>query len=168
MVEAAYARLADRASSLDSTKFEDVADQINTQLVSDAPDCEAPLAGAEALLTSADIELPPRDQYRGGDGNFDPCLYAADVALLLSDVAASLGSTGLDAIAFAYPALSFNQHPIGTGPWRFVSVEDGTRAVFAAFDDYHLGRPATQNVEVRVLRAPNAARDGLLSGESTG
>jgi ABC-type transport system substrate-binding protein len=165
VVEAAYAPLRERASSLDPEQFDQVADDIAAELESDAPECDALAVQAEGLLTSAGLELLPRNQFNGPDGNFDACLYADTTAIRVRDVAASLRATGLDAIALAYRTLSFNQHPIGTGPWRFVSVEDGTRGVFEAFDGYHLGPPATSRFEVRVIRAPNGLRDGLLNGE---
>lgn len=165
VVEAAYAPLRERASSLDPDEFDQVADDVATQLESEAPECDALGAQADGLLTSAGLELLPRNQFNGPDGNFDACLHAEETATRLRDVAASLRATGLDAIALAYPALSLNQHPIGAGPFRFVSVEDGTRGIFEAFDDYHLGRPATSRFEVRVIRAPDGLRDGLLNGE---
>jgi peptide/nickel transport system substrate-binding protein len=135
------------------------------QFESDAPDCETPLAGAETLLKAAAVDPLPRDQFIQADGVFDACLYAEWSAVLLEDVARSLEATGLDAIALAYQALSFNRAPVGTGPWRFVSVEDGTRAVFEAFDGYHRGPPATPRIEIRVIRDWGAAPDAMRNGE---
>ena len=105
------------------------------------------MAGAKALLVAASIEPLPTDQFRQADGAFDACMYAEWSAVLLRAIAASIDATGLDAIALAYQALSFNR--IGTGPWRFVGVEDGTRAVFEAYQGYHRGAPATRRMEVR-------------------
>jgi peptide/nickel transport system substrate-binding protein len=165
VVEAAYAPLAERAATLDASEFELAATQLYEQVESGASDCAALLADADALLLSAGLEPLPRDQFHGADRGFDSCLYAREVGILLRDVATSLRSSGLDAIAQAYRALSFNMHPVGTGPWRFTGVEDGTRATFDAYDGYWRGRPATPRVEVQVFREPAAVRDGLLSGE---
>lgn len=165
VVEAAYAPLGERAGTLDGADYDRAAQAIVEQLQSTAPDCEAPLGEAEALLEAAGLEPLPRDQFTGADGQFDACLYAQETGLLLENVEASLGATGLDAIALAYPALSFNRSPVGTGPWRFVSVEDGTSAVLEAFDGYHRGPVATPRIEVRVIRDPTVVRDGLLSGD---
>ena len=166
VVEAAYAPLAERAPTLNSGDYEQAADDISTQLDSEDPDCESPLARAEALLQAAAVEPLPRDQFNQADGTFDACLYAEWTAIFLRDIAASLQASGLDALALAYRTLSFNRSPVGTGPWRFARVENGTRAIFEAFDRYHRGAPATPRVEVNIFRGdPAGLRDGLLSGE---
>lgn len=166
VVEEAYAPLAERAPGLDAADYQQAADTIFAELFeSDAPDCEPPLADAEALLQAAGIEPLPRDQFLIVEGQFDACIYAEWTAVLLEDLAASLGTTGLDAIALAYRALSFNRSPVGTGPWRFISIEGGTRVTLEGFASYHRGPPATPSIEVRVIRDPTALRDGLLSGE---
>lgn len=150
VVEAAYAPLAERAPSLDAADYQEAAETIFAQVVgAEDPDCEGPMADAEALLEAAAIEPLPRDQFLQADGAFDACKYAQWTATQLSDIGRSLEATGLDAIALAYRALSFNRAPIGTGPFRFIRVEDGTRAIFEAFEDYHRGLPATPRIEVR-------------------
>lgn len=165
VVEKAYAPLAERAATLDSADFQRGADAIFAQLGSGAADCEAPLAAAVELFEAAGSEPLPRDQFADADGRFDACMYAEWTAILLEDFAASLEATGLDAISLAYRTLSFNRSPVGTGPWRFVSVEDGTRLTLKAFDAYHRGPPATPSIEVRLIRDFGSARDGLLSGD---
>ena len=165
VVEAAYAPLGKRAATLEAKDYSDGADAIIAQFGSDAPDCEAPLDEAAALLRVAGIEPLPRDQFIAADGRFDACMYAESTAFALLSIGGSLEATGLDAIARAYGILSFNRSPVGTGPWRFISVEDGTRVILDAFDGYHRGAPATPRVEVRLIRDPGAVRDGLLSGE---
>jgi ABC-type transport system substrate-binding protein len=165
VVEEAYAPLGERAQDLDAADYRRGAEEIATELEAAEPDCGRPLANADALFADAGLEPLPRDQFNGADGQFDACLYAEETQVLLEDIAASLDATGLDAIALAYEALAFNRSPIGTGPWRFVSVEDGTRAIFEAFDGYHRGPPATRRVEFRVIRDSSAALAGLRSGE---
>lgn len=166
VVEAAYAVLAERAPTLDATEYSGAADGIDAQLQSAEPDCASPLAGAEALLQAASIEPLPRDEFNQADGSFDVCMYAESTAILLRDLAASLEASGLDAIALAYRALSFNRAPIGTGPWRFAGVTGGDRASFEAFEGYHRGAPATPRIEVRVIRGdPAGLREQLLNGE---
>src|SRR4029078_2439196 len=69
-----------------------------------------------------------------------------------------------DAVASAYQTLSFNQHPVGTGPWRFVRIEAGERAVFRAFDHYRWGPPATKAFEFLITRQPSVVMNGLRNG----
>lgn len=46
---------------------------------------------------------------------------------------------------------AFGRNPVGTGPFRFVSWESGSRITLAAFDDYFLGRPYIDEVVYRIL-----------------
>jgi ABC-type transport system substrate-binding protein len=165
VVEAAYASLADHADDLAAADYRGAADDIATELDSADPDCNRPLPDADALFRSAGLDPLPRDQFNGADGQFDSCLYIEESRGLLAAIAASLDTTGLDAIALAYPALSFNRSPIGTGPWRFMGVENGSTAKFEAFSEYHLGPPATGHIEVRVLRDQAKLLADLRSGE---
>jgi ABC-type transport system substrate-binding protein len=165
VIEAAYASLAERAPTLDAADYHEAAEGIFAQLGADTPDCETPLADAEALLHAAGVEPLPRDQFNQADGVFDACMYAEWSALLLQALGRSLEETGLDAIALAYQALSFNRAPVGTGPWKFAGVEDGTRAIFEAFDEYHRGPPATPRFEIRIIRDLAAAPEAMRNGE---
>ncbi|MFN2483721.1 MAG: peptide ABC transporter substrate-binding protein [Candidatus Limnocylindria bacterium] len=166
VVEAAYAPLAERAPTLDAADYRRASEAINAEVFeSQAPNCEGLMADAEALLRAAAIDPLPRDQFHQADGSFDACLYAEWTAVILNDVGASLEAEGLDAIGLAYRALSSARAPIGTGPWRFVEIVDGTRAVFEAYGGYHLGPPATPRIEIRVIRDWAAAPDLVRSGE---
>ena len=165
VVEAAYAPLAERAPTLDAAVYGSAVDRIFEQLGAEEPDCPSALEGTDELLEAAAIEPLPRDQFIQADGQFDACLYADYTARRLNALGGSLKATGLDAISLAYPTLSFNRAPIGTGPFRFVRVEGGDRALFEAFDGYHRGRPATPRIELRILRDPVAAREQLASHE---
>lgn len=165
VIEAAYTPLADVAPTLEAADYMGAADGIFAQLDADAPDCETPLPVAEELLEAATIEPLPRDQFNQADGSFNTCMYAEWTAILLSDVGRSLEATGLDAVALAYQALSFNRAPVGTGPWKFVGIEEGNRAAFEAFEGYHLGSPATPRIEIRHYRDPAAATAAMRAGE---
>ena len=165
VIEAAYAPFAERAPSLDPAAYHQAADEILAELGSDAPDCEPLLAGADALLTDASIEPLPRDQFHQAHGSFDACMFAEANAFMLLNIARSLEATGLDAVALIYQGLSFNRAPIGTGPWRFVGVEDGSRAIFEANEDYFRGPPATPRIEIRHSRDVAAAVDALRRGD---
>jgi len=46
---------------------------------------------------------------------------------------------------------AFGRNPIGTGPFRFVSWESGSRITLAAFDEYFLGRPYIDEVVYRIV-----------------
>lgn len=50
----------------------------------------------------------------------------------------------------------FALNPIGSGPYQFVSWQQGAHAKLTAFDDYYAGAPLTKNLEMRVI--PEAAQ----------
>ena len=58
----------------------------------------------------------------------------------------------------------FWDHPIGSGPCRFVSETPGYEVVMEAFDDYYLGRPEFDKLIYRVI-SDKTLSSGLLSGE---
>lgn len=70
---------------------------------------------------------------------------------------------------FAYPAAAivpqaaveadpegFALNPIGSGPYKFVEWKQGEYCKLTAFDDYYDGKPATQNIVMKVV--PEAAQ----------
>ena len=79
-------------------------------------------------------------------GEFDPCGYVGYATGYIHAAADALGKTGFDAVAAAFPALSINLQPIGTGPYRFVS-EDANRVHLEAFPGYHGGLAATRYLD---------------------
>lgn len=46
-----------------------------------------------------------------------------------------------------YPESSQKTHPIGIGPYKFVSYTEGDRIVFTRFDEYYGDKPEIKNVE---------------------
>lgn len=56
-------------------------------------------------------------------------------------------------------------HPIGTGPFKFVSWTRGERATYAAWDEYRLGRPYFDGVEILSISDPTARLNALTSNE---
>jgi peptide/nickel transport system substrate-binding protein len=46
---------------------------------------------------------------------------------------------------------SLDQHPIGTGPFRFVSWQHGTEIVLERFDRYFKGKPKLARIELHVI-----------------
>lgn len=164
VVEAAYATLAERAPDLDATDYEAAAQSIFDELGSEDPDCAARVAEAEELLEAAGATMAARENFHVG-GALDECMYADYLRVLLSDTAASLQASGLDAIALAYRTLSFNTAPVGTGPFRWAGMVDPTRARVEAYSAYHHGAPAAPAIEVAVMRDVEAAKQAFFDGD---
>jgi peptide/nickel transport system substrate-binding protein len=59
----------------------------------------------------------------------------------------------------------FEQDPIGTGPYRFVSMVQDDQLVMEAFEDYFMGPPAAAELEFRVIPETAARVAAIASGE---
>ena len=59
----------------------------------------------------------------------------------------------------------FKVRPVGTGPFRFVSWEQGQKVTIAANDDHWAGRPAVDRVIFRPILEPAARLRQLQTGE---
>src|ERR1700759_1514738 len=67
-------------------------------------------------------------------------------------------------LIFQQGVSAFN-HPIGTGPFKFLSWTRGERATYAAWDEYRLGRPYFDTLEILSISAPTARLNALTSNE---
>ncbi|HET9490628.1 MAG TPA: ABC transporter substrate-binding protein [Methylomirabilota bacterium] len=60
---------------------------------------------------------------------------------------------------------AFRSHPIGAGPYKFVSQQAGVQMVFEAWDGYWRRIPATKTIVVKGIRDPATRLAGLQTGE---
>ncbi len=60
---------------------------------------------------------------------------------------------------------SYGEHPIGTGPYKFVSFEPSNKIELTRFDDYFRGPAAIKDVTVKILTDPTTSTIGLQTGE---
>ncbi|RKD21627.1 peptide/nickel transport system substrate-binding protein [Caminicella sporogenes DSM 14501] len=60
---------------------------------------------------------------------------------------------------------NYGQHPIGTGPYKFVSWEAGDRITLERFDDYYQGPAKIKNVVFRNITEGTNRTIGLETGE---
>jgi peptide/nickel transport system substrate-binding protein len=59
----------------------------------------------------------------------------------------------------------FAHHPIGCGPFQFVSFDTGQRVVLKSFDRYWGGRPQIDGLIFKIVSAERTAYESLLLGE---
>jgi len=59
----------------------------------------------------------------------------------------------------------FAQEPIGCGPYKWVSHDDGSKWVLEAYDKYYLGAPAIKKVTYKVIGDSSSMAVGLQTGE---
>ena len=60
----------------------------------------------------------------------------------------------------------FAEHPIGSGPYTFESLDSDGTVTLKAFEDYHLGAPEVKNVIVKPPVDPSTAIIALETGEA--
>jgi ABC-type transport system substrate-binding protein len=144
-VEASYAEFLAATKGYTAKSLAKLADTIDADLNRDPPVCGTHVDAVAALFEKLGVALY-REDYLAENGTLDPCWYVAAASGYIREAADALGKTGLDAVAAAYPVLSINWHPIGTGPYRFVS-EDATRIHLEAWPGYHGGLAATRYLD---------------------
>ena len=169
-VQRAFAAFVEAADGTDLASLEAVASRLETALhPGDPSDCQAPdeavLRDAELALAEIGRELRSRDAYAiGAGGAFDTCPYGAYLVRVLTDAAEALSLTGVDAIAAAYRILDSPPTPVGSGPWRVISIEPGVSMELEAFGAFYRGIAATGHLEVRLIRSTAEAIDAVRSG----
>jgi peptide/nickel transport system substrate-binding protein len=110
------------------------ADVVHTYRSILSPDFISPIKGAFGLLKAVDA----RDRYTVVFTLTEPFgSFAANL------VVPPIVSDGADS--------SFHEHPIGTGPYRFVRYLSDDRLELTAFDDYYEGRPRNDGIVLRVI-----------------
>ena len=62
---------------------------------------------------------------------------------------------------------AFNRGPVGSGPFR-LTLLSSSQAVLEPYEDYHLGRPFLDRLEVRFYRDSGEVSSALLEGEVDG
>ena len=123
---------------------------------------EAVLADAEVAIGEIGRGLRSRDAYAIG-GEFDACAYGDYLGRVLTDAADALSLTGIDAVAAAYRILDFPPTPVGSGPWRVLSIDPGVSMQLEAFDAFFRGPPATTRLEVRLIRSTAEATEAVAT-----
>lgn len=60
---------------------------------------------------------------------------------------------------------SYGQHPVGTGPYKFISWASGDRIILEANPDYFMGETPIKNVIIRAISEATNRTIGLETGE---
>jgi len=135
--------------------------------------CEAAAAEGTAILDQVGVAYGAVEDFAVEDDtetadvdetNSGQCDFAASLLTPLGSVSGGLASTGVDAVAAVYSLLSFNQEPVGSGPYQLESCSlEG--CVLAAFADYYQGAPVTPTIEMPIFTDVATAAQALAAGE---
>lgn len=60
---------------------------------------------------------------------------------------------------------AFAQQPIGCGPYKFVSHNEGDKVELVAYDDYYMGAPSIKNITVKIISDQSAMAIGIQTGD---
>jgi len=160
-VEASYAEFLAATEGDTAEGLTELADAIDADLKRDPQVCSPHVDAVAALFERLGVPFHQED-YLAENGTRDPCAYVGAASGYIHAAAQALGATGLDAVGYAYPVLSDNWRPIGTGPYRFVS-EDATGIHLEAFPGYHGGVAATRYLDfVRTKADGSDLLDGAV------
>lgn len=164
VVEGYYEPLA-RAEVAQAT-LEGAIDDIAAAVEEGAAACLPLVEEVDAILEGLGIRAAPHEYFdRPDDGSFDACSSLQFSSYRLGRVLASRAADGLEAIAVAYGALALNWEPIGAGPWALKEMIGGDRLLLEAAPGYHLGPPATREVELRYVPSIETAAAAMAAGE---
>jgi ABC-type transport system substrate-binding protein len=144
-IEDSLARFQQGATAVTADEVKALNDRIDT--ATGDPGCKAETppdtcnlatytSDMEQILGKAGITLPDKAAYTA-DGKFDPDGYALALKGDLVDLGSTLKASAIDQVAASLKIIDFASHPIGTGPYKFVSWTPGEHVEMAAFPDYY-------------------------------
>ena len=171
-VESTFVAFSERAAHLDRGPLDEALGSIH-ELDEVGCDSEAQADRATAIQLADRVDslldgVVETDRSGLGEGDeFDVCHYLVqEVEWILAGLSQMKATTGIDAIAAAYNVFIGDALPIGSGPYRVVSLDPGV-AILEAFEGYHFGRPATSRVIVREFENEADAAEQMKHGPGT-
>lgn len=178
-VMASFATFQAAAGKVDAATVKALDDQI-TKATTD-PKCDGSatqpttcdfatyVAQLEPLLQSAGVPVGQgqlnKAIYLKADGSPDNTGYGQALANALADLDKSLAATQNDQVAAAFRLLDFQQHPIGTGPYKFVSYTPGQTVQLAANPTYYAGTVGPQNFYAPIIKDAASESAALQKGD---
>ena len=176
VIEAAYEEFAGGTEGLDPAQVDAALEGVNTAVGAEEPDsaaCVEAAGTATAILDQAGLEYGAQEDFATED---DPetadvdetddggCAFAESLVTQLQGISDQLASEGIDAVAAVYQLLSFNQEPVGSGPYQVESCGlEG--CVLTAHEGYWQGTPVTATIEMPIFTDVATAAQALAAGE---
>ena len=176
VIEAAYEEFAGGTEGIDPAEVTAAVEAITGATGAEEPDPAACTAAAEqgtAILDEAGLEYGAPEDFAVEDdpetpdvdeANTGECDFAASLLTQLEGISGQLESEGIDAVAAVYQLLSFNQEPVGSGPYQVESC-DLEGCVLTAYEDYWQGAPATPTIEMPIYTDVATAANALAAGD---
>jgi ABC-type transport system substrate-binding protein len=119
----------------------------------------------EAVITKAGQTLPDKAAFVDADGKPDPSAYGAELSKRVTAINETFIGSQTDALAAAYPYLDFQNNPVGSGPFQFVSYKSGESLEYKAFAGYHEGAPQISKLFIPIIKDDLAGGQALVAGQ---
>jgi ABC-type transport system substrate-binding protein len=178
-VMASFATFQAAAGKVDAAQVASLDDQISKATTDAACDGSATqpttcdfatyVAQLEPLLQSAGVAVGQgqlnKAIYVKADGSPDNTGYGQALFNALDDLSKTLKATQNDQVAAAFRLLDFQQHPVGTGPYKFVSYTPGQTVQLAANPNYYAGTVGPQNFYAPIIKDAASESAALQKGD---
>jgi len=120
---------------------------------------------AEALLTSAGLELPDEASYIDEGGALDEARYVDALQAGLDELSLVLNAEEIDRVAAAYVYLDIGSAPVGTGPFYLSELRAGQDLTLTRNEQYHHGPASFGTVYMPIIKDDVASAAALAAGE---
>lgn len=120
------------------------------------PKIKVPIGAAYQVIKSIDVVDPStvRLNLKSVDPNLLPNLGVTVASILSPESATKDGNSYTNIV-----------HPVGTGPYEFVSFQKGTKATYQRYDGYWGDKPYYSKVVFDIIPEANSREAGLRSGQ---
>ena len=123
----------------------------------------------ETALQSGGVTLGQgqlnKSLYVKADGSPDNTAYGQALFNALGDLNTTLSATQTDQVAAAFRLLDFQQHPIGTGPFKFASYQSGQNVTLDANPTYYAGPVAPAHMYFQIIKDSASEAAALQKGD---
>ena len=178
-VMASFATFQAAAGTVDAAKVKALDDQISAATTD--PKCDGSatqpttcdfatyVAQIEPILQAGGVQLGQgqlnKAIYVKADGSTDNTGYGQALFNALDDLNKTLTSSQTDQVAAAFRLLDFQQHPVGTGPYKFVSYTAGQTIQLAANPTYYAGTVGSANFYAPIIKDASSQSAALQKGD---
>jgi ABC-type transport system substrate-binding protein len=122
----------------------------------------------ETALQSGGVQLVgqlDKSHYVKADGSPDTTAYGQALYSALGDLNTTLKSSQTDQVAAAFRLLDFQQHPMGTGPFKFNSYQSGQNVTLDANPTYYAGPVAPAHMYFQIIKDSASEAAALQKGD---
>jgi len=168
-IDASYAKFKEGTSKVTAAESKAVIDKLDAidkaTPADGTPDYSPLTADMEALLAKAGIALPDKAAYTDDKGVLDAAGYANELATGVRALDAQFTAPAIDALAAAYPYLSYGTNPVGAGPFKLDQFKPGESLTYSRNENYWAGLPQISKMFIPIIKDDIAGGQALKAGQ---